>query len=255
MKSQHKFTKKQIVTSVLAALPPLVIMGLGVILLIANTIINTCFVIAYAILPLLSITVSTLFILFAWKKRYAMILCIILIALIWYIDAQFVLFGYYEMLHTYQGEEVSLQYPENLDYPELMPSLDAIGTPIGLEYHDYFAQGSIIFQCNSDILIATYDYDDYMLQKASLDGIFKFQITPLSNSDSVSSSWLHDGFHFRFLSLADYPDLSYPKALMLIGTNDTTHEIAYISFYDIDLDIISSLEWFLDEDCGWEHIR
>lgn len=255
MKSQPKFTKKQIVACILTALPPLAIMGMGVILLIANTIINTCFIIAYEILPLVSVTVSTLFILFARKKRYTMILCIIFIALIWYIDAQFVLFGSYEMIHTYRGEEVSLQYPENLDYPELMPSLDAIGAPDKVEYHDYFSSMSI-FTCDSDILIAAYNRENYTQQKVSLEDHYHFQSEALSSADSsITSAFTHDGFRFRFLSLADYPQLDYPKALMLIGTNDTTQEIAYISFYDFDLDTISSLEFFLDDFCGWKYVR
>ena len=54
------------------------------------------------------------------------------------------------------------------------------------------------------------------------------------------------------LSLEAY-DLYYPKELVFVGVSQSRNEIAFIYFYDFDLDYIDrSFADFLIEDCGWE---
>ena len=45
------------------------------------------------------------------------------------------------------------------------------------------------------------------------------------------------------------------KGCILIVTNDVRHEIGYIAFSDFDLDMAEDLAEFLNDYCGWEHIR
>ena len=47
----------------------------------------------------------------------------------------------------------------------------------------------------------------------------------------------------------------YPKSMVLIGTNDETHEIVWSYYDDDDLDWIPDPQEFLLEDCGWKYIR
>ena len=63
-----------------------------------------------------------------------------------------------------------------------------------------------------------------------------------------------DGYSFRVLSSGEY-EMDYPKEVVLIATNDETKEIAYLSYDDQDIDYIDSLDEFILDDCGWEHIR
>ena len=65
-----------------------------------------------------------------------------------------------------------------------------------------------------------------------------------------------DGYEFRFLEMdSDTYRLSYPHYMILVGTNDETHEIVWSYYDDDDLDWIPDPERFLLEDCGWKFIR
>ena len=54
---------------------------------------------------------------------------------------------------------------------------------------------------------------------------------------------------------SDIYRLMYPKSMVLIGTNDETHEIVWSYYDDDDLDWIPDPQEFLLEDCGWKYIR
>ena len=61
-----------------------------------------------------------------------------------------------------------------------------------------------------------------------------------------------DGFEFQMLSLSEY-GLYYPKEMVFIGVSEEDNAIAYVYYYDFDLDYISqSFPDFLIEECGWE---
>ena len=59
--------------------------------------------------------------------------------------------------------------------------------------------------------------------------------------------------HFRFLAPAD-GEGGFMKRSLIIMTNDTDHEIAYILFADPDLDVVTEMDYFIGSYCGWNHI-
>lgn len=59
-----------------------------------------------------------------------------------------------------------------------------------------------------------------------------------------------DGFEFRCIEGG-----SYPHAMLFIGTSDATREIAYIYFFDGDLDCTSDgMEGFIRGETGWNEV-
>ena len=93
-------------------------------------------------------------------------------------------------------------------------------------------------------MICQYAQEEYAIQKARLDSAYTFQ------EETITI----DGYQFKMLSVEKY-NLSYPNNIILIGCSDATREIVYLEFYDFDLDIISSLEDFIIDECGWKYIR
>lgn len=70
-----------------------------------------------------------------------------------------------------------------------------------------------------------------------------------------------DGYDFCVLALDRYCDeeREFPERVYLIGFNDEAYKMAYLYFYDRDLDTLIYLEdinetqacsWFLRNDCG-----
>ncbi|MBQ8404520.1 MAG: hypothetical protein IJX55_08900, partial [Clostridia bacterium] len=114
-----------------------------------------------------------------------------------------------------------------------------------------------IFTCNSYALISEYNEEEYEVQKALLNEKYIFQSEEMGAFDTVCEhTAVVDGYFFRTLSVeGEYKYINYPKNMFLIGTNDQTKEIVYMYFNDIDLDYISSLEDFINDDCGFEHMR
>ena len=61
----------------------------------------------------------------------------------------------------------------------------------------------------------------------------------------------YDSFAFNVLDVNKY-DLTYPKKLVFVGFSDKKQEIAYVYYYNFDLDFIdTSFGEFLKEECGW----
>lgn len=100
-------------------------------------------------------------------------------------------------------------------------------------------------------MVCKYSEDEYLQKKSSLDEKYVFEIDDRTNKEQITEI---DGYYFRMLSIAEY-EMNYPKEVVLIATNDKTREIVYISYLDWDIDTISSLDEFILNNCGWEHIN
>ena len=61
--------------------------------------------------------------------------------------------------------------------------------------------------------------------------------------------------YFRILVPEDGDTSCFYKGCFLIMTNDTKHQIAYIAFSDIDLDMTESLEALITDYCGWKYLH
>lgn len=113
---------------------------------------------------------------------------------------------------------------------------------------DYTAKRVSIFESHAYILVCKYSDDSYTTQKESVNGKYQ-QFTGEIPGDgtTLENEFELDGFSFSAIEGGNYP-----KRMLFIGCSDSTNEIAYIYFYDMDLDYISgSMPEFILEDTGW----
>ena len=147
-------------------------------------------------------------------------------------------------------------YEEHISGNGFMPNLESLP-----EYEDirfkYYHKNNFIFESDAYTLIVTYDEKTYQEEKDKLDQKYYCQEEPLNDWTTVPKEpeFTLGTFYFRVLSEEAYQDeyhINYPKIIFFIGTSDETQEIAYIEFYDTDLDLINSLQEFLVRYCDWE---
>lgn len=105
-----------------------------------------------------------------------------------------------------------------------------------------------IFSQEAYTTIVKYDKDNFQSQKSNIESNHKFYSVPVDDGDA-EPIFSYEGFSFR-VELSDW----YPKEMNLVGINDSTNEIAFITFYDYDLDTIDDYEEFLEYYCGWRYV-
>lgn len=92
------------------------------------------------------------------------------------------------------------------------------------------------------IVLARYDAATYARRKAELDERIAFQTEPIAQRDGpvIEPSFRMDGFDVRFAKLGEEPyQAEVPEDMYFVGTADETHEILYVYYDDVNLDVIS----------------
>lgn len=111
---------------------------------------------------------------------------------------------------------------------------------------DYTVYRLGIFESHTYILIADYA-TGYSEAAAALDGAYSWRE---EEAFGVEPEFEMDGFCFRAVEGEDDP-----HQMLFIGTSDATGEIAYIYFYDQDLDQVpQGIVQLLKEDSGWNEV-
>ncbi|GAA0076753.1 hypothetical protein UT300005_11310 [Clostridium sp. CTA-5] len=126
---------------------------------------------------------------------------------------------------------------------DIMPNLDDLPKYKNIDYK-YTHTPMFIFEADSVALIVNYDDTTYKNEKDKLDQEYifldkkvKFNI---DDSDYVipQNEFSINSYNFKVVSRnkKDYTD--FPKSFGMIGTSDEKKSIAYLYFYDSDLDFI-----------------
>lgn len=252
------FSVKRLISIIFASLLPVLVMLFGLFLVIAGTILNFSVVVAYFVVPLVGCGLLGLLI-FSELSTFKKVFLTILILAVFLVGMFFGLFFVeHERVQFYPVDEFSADKLENASLLAQLPSLDEIGDPLDATYAEYF-QAELIFSWNAYYMICTYDDASYWTEKEKLEEKYVYQDGTIYDNLGGTVYSCHpsadiNGYTFRLLSIDAY-DLYYPKNIILNGYCDDTREIVYIAFYDIELDMITSLEEFILDDCGWEHIR
>ena len=165
--------------------------------------------------------------------------------------------GHFSLHDHAKGQAALDLYEDDIGHYELMPESTDLGNPEQIEYHYFFNLYGIFFDSDCYTLICSYAPDDYAAMTAELEDRYTFHTEPLDAGETdLPPLYTLDGYEFRFLEMhTDTYHLMYPKTMILIGTNDETHEIVWSCYDDDDLDYIPDPEDFLLEDCGWKFIR
>ncbi len=247
----------RIVTFVLSALFPLAVITLGVILLISNTLINTAFTSSFILLPICFLLLLFLLYFSKIKTIGKIVLTVFTLGLFVILFLFISFWGKFEQLNHFKNDEAIKHYEEKANIFETIPNLSEIGNLQSIDHYNYFSS-QIFFTCKTDIFICKYSKSDYTKQKSLIEEKYVFQNEPMISPEYACDPTVEiDGFLFHTLSINgeyDY-EISYPKSLTFIATNDKTYEIVYMKFYDDDLDYIVSLTDFINNDCGWKRIK
>lgn len=253
MNATERITKGRLIAFICLLLLPLVMIALGIILLLADTLINLTFSILFIILPLGFAALLAL-ILFSTKLKttFKVLLTVLLSAFLVFAFLWGTVIGMFESLCQYNKNELAEPYAEAMEEIKSLPALTEIGNTENVTYYDYFSTlGLGFFTCDADYLICQYSENEYQKQVEAVNETYVFHSEKLSASGhSIEPVAEIDGYTFRLLE-----DIAYPKQLIFIATNDETHEIIYMYFCDDDLDYITSLTDFILDDCGFKHIQ
>ncbi len=173
----------------------------------------------------------------------ALVLCIISGALL------------YVTFHAQDTVSYDIQdYARVFDQFRQAPALDDLGKYNELAFKNLHRK-SFIFQSHAYILCTKYDNENFAKQQNRIAETISFEETVTDYGEQIQKrtpQFRLDTFDFKLISLDAYNG-SYPKCMIFLGVSEETNEIAYVFFYDIDLDYIDgSLEEFFITECGWE---
>ena len=143
------------------------------------------------------------------------------------------------------------KYNELIENVDVLPELDELGDYDNL-YFKYYHDRTLFFVSDAYTLKVLYDAQNYNKEKELLSQKFVYQTDTLKYLDNVKEPhFQYDDFEFNVLNINEY-DLMYPKNLIFVGCSDEKQEIAYVYYYNFDLDVINtSFGEFLKEECGW----
>jgi hypothetical protein len=181
------------------------------------------------------------------KKNMIVIAVIMIFVLLSAGLSAFFIFGTREKTST----DIDKWHVLQENYP-CLPAVDEMGEYTEIQFKHLQKNNSIFFLSNAYILKSTYPKDQYEKQKKHITNNILYDETVNNRGEQINASFAFDGFSFQMLSLEKYNFL-YPKEFAFVGVSDTTNQIAFVFYSDIDLDYIdTSFDVFLTEECGWE---
>ncbi|WP_461206319.1 hypothetical protein [Clostridium sp. DL1XJH146] len=131
----------------------------------------------------------------------------------------------------------------DLNAKEVMPSLEDLP-----EYQDilyrYTHRSMIVFESDSVALIVNYDDETYNIEKDKLLEKYTYLEEKVVGIFDESKYFIPeyefsiDSYNFKVVAGDEESNTKYPKSFGMIGTSDEEKSIAYLYFYDSDLDYI-----------------
>ena len=254
---KQKMTGRQKVGFCAAALLPTIWLLLGLLMVLGGSVFTLSFILAHLLVPVLTIALLYRAI---RRNEYALdrvVFSILILAGAFILAIFLMTSGHFSIYDHAKGQDALDLYEKDIGHYDLMPEATDLGDPEQIEYHYFFNQIATFFDSDCYTLICTYSPEDYATMTAELEDRYTFHTEPLDAGETdLPPLYTLDGYEFRFLEMhTDTYHLMFPKTMILIGTNDETHEIVWSCYDDDDLDYIPDPEEFLLEDCGWKYIR
>ena len=254
---KQKMSRWQRVGFCAAALLPTIWLLLGLLMVLGGSVFTLSFILAHLLVPVLTIALLYRAI---RRNEYALdriVFSILILAGAFILAIFLMTSGHFSIYDHAKGQDALDLYEKDIGHYDLMPEATELGNPEQIEYHYFFNQIATFFDSDCYTLICSYSPDDYATMTAELEDRYTFHTEPLDAGETdLPPLYTLDGYEFRFLEMhTDTYHLMYPKTMILIGTNDETHEIVWSCYDDDDLDYIPDPVDFLLEDCGWKYIR
>lgn len=126
---------------------------------------------------------------------------------------------------------------------DIMPNLDELPSYEGIKYVSTH-KSIILFESDSIALIVNYDDDTYENEKHKLDEDYIFLNEKVKSKFDETKYYIPqnefsiNSYNFRVIDDTQSSNIEFPKSFGIIGTSDDKKSIAYLYFYDFDLDYI-----------------
>ncbi|MBQ3087131.1 MAG: hypothetical protein IJC45_07340 [Clostridia bacterium] len=235
-----KPTKKQAIVLILLSLPSVAVLTIGLLLFSIDCIPTVFHIIMWIIVPVLTVF---LYYLVLTSKRKTVFKTIISLLLMLFLILNYIIANIFP---TSFFRSVTVQDLQNDAYFSQVFS-NVTDNENHSEAYNYEGFGAIYFNWNALYYVCNYDEETYIIQIEEIKNTYVFSERKVTNGSI-------DGYTFMPLSEEEYDYIDYPKHLAFIITNDSSHQIIYLTFYDQDLDTINSFENFIYHDCGWDHV-
>lgn len=127
---------------------------------------------------------------------------------------------------------------------EIMPSLEDLPKYEDIEYK-YTEKSMLILKSHSVALSVSYDYDTFESEKEKLDEQYTFLDKKISSDFDKSKYYIPEyefsvqSYTFRVIDKKNTSNTEFPKFFGMIGVSEEKKSIAYLYFYDEDLDYIA----------------
>ena len=247
--------KGKIAAYIAACLLPAPAMLLGLWWLCNDYIVTLSFALAFFVFPALAIAVCVLLIRARFHPALRAVLCVVILALATILNLGLMVVGHFSTLTKAKGEEALEAYSAVAADVEELPPVSEMGEPERVEYYHFFDIFAIYFDSDCDILICTYDGEEYAQRKEMLDTICDFRQEPAEACGyTVEPAITVDGYEFRMLEFSECWD-PYPKKMVYVAACDEAGEIAYLYYTDSDLDYVDDMEAHIRDSFGWKYIR
>ena len=251
-------TKYQKIGLFAAGLIPVVWLLLGLFIwILGGSVLTLSFVLTHLLLPVAALVLLWRTIRSKKHTAWKWFLSILILCLSVFICVGMMAVGHFSIYDHAEGQKALDLYEKDIGHLDLMPEAADLGAPEKIEYHYFYNQWVTFFDSDCYTLICTYSSEDYAAMTAELENRYTYHTELLDAGETeLEPLYILDGYAFRFLEMdTETYNLWYPKYMILIGTNDETHEIVWSYYDDDDLDWIDEPRDFLLDDCGWKFIR
>ncbi|KGR76095.1 hypothetical protein [Ureibacillus sinduriensis] len=140
----------------------------------------------------------------------------------------------------------------------MMPALKNLPIYKDIDYK-YTKNRYFIFVSHSVVLSVQYDDETYKSEKGKLEETYEFlnkkNIGFKQKEEPVPPYYEFsiNTYTFRIVKDEEHNTLGYPKSFGMIGTSDEKNRIAYLYFYDFDLDVGNdNMEQFVKQHFDYE---
>ncbi len=138
--------------------------------------------------------------------------------------------------------EIDCQSAGNADV--YMPKINSLGNYLDIKYTYKVTCYSWFMNFCSDglALFVKYDQETYENEKLRINGSYEFLKNPIGDSDYFElpvTEFEYKGYLMKVVPDQEYIDYCACKSFLLIGFSDEKCAMAFLYFYDADIDYIS----------------
>ena len=167
----------------------------------------------------------------------------------------FLMFGTYQHIDR-DLEDYSTHVQSIRNAADFMPELDSLGayTDIQYAYKEKCYSRLIGFYSDGLSLFVTYDAEQYCCAKETALSGYAFLEEPVKGYNETYElpieEFQYNGYTIKVVPDGEYLDYCACKSFMMLGYNDAECTIAYLYYWDFDIDYISEVGEDPQEEMG-----